>query len=260
MHALCCEGRAKANRASNTRLFVNCIRLPRRKSSQQRRAMSRPGDSSGHLAPRQSIRCRSPATSACIRCRSPSAAISLITASSSPGLMCVMCTSTPAVQLRQLLAQRRRAQVAADARELALVVAERGLDHQVRAPSCRAGAATAPGSARCRRCRPSRRRGRVDRKADRRHGVRGLSTSMRRLAELSIVADREGHQRQHRLVGARQPGEVGPDDAVEDVLAQRRPASRAAHAPGSAAGRRRAAHHAVGQQADRRARGRGASG
>ena len=39
-----------------------------------------------------------------------------------------------AAEVAQLVAERRRAEVAADAGELALVVAERGLDHQVRPP------------------------------------------------------------------------------------------------------------------------------
>ena len=44
--------------------------------------------------------------------------------------MWVMCTST-LPEVLQLVAERSRAEVAADAGELALVVAEGGLDHQV---------------------------------------------------------------------------------------------------------------------------------
>ena len=67
-----------------------------------------------------------------MRCELASLPISLITASISPGLMWVMCTSTLPGELRQFVAERGRAQVAADVGELALFVAEGGLDHEVR--------------------------------------------------------------------------------------------------------------------------------
>ena len=46
--------------------------------------------------------------------------------------MWVMCTSTLPARCCELVAERCRAQMAADAGELALLVAERGLDHEVR--------------------------------------------------------------------------------------------------------------------------------
>ena len=76
-----------------------------------------------HLAGRRAHGCGA-------ACRAPDLVPSR--ASVSPGLMCVMCTSTLPLEVRELVAERCRAQVPADARELALLVAERGLDHQVR--------------------------------------------------------------------------------------------------------------------------------
>ena len=71
-----------------------------------------------------------PAASWRMRCGVSSRPISAITTSSSPGLMWVMNTSAGCVELRQFRAQQRRAEVAADAGEFDVLVAEGGLDDQ----------------------------------------------------------------------------------------------------------------------------------
>ena len=62
----------------------------------------------------------------------------------------------------------------------------------------------------------------VDAVADRRHRVRGRQHLDLLAAEQHRLADGDRRQCQGRMLGARQPGEVGPDHAIEDVGAQRR--------------------------------------
>jgi hypothetical protein len=70
--------------------------------------------------------------------------------------------------------------------------------------------------------------------------------------ELQRVALGEGHEFEHRVLGAGQPGEVGPDDAVEDVRAQRcNRLGQGMHLDRPAVLRFTQADHAVGQQGDR---------
>ena len=82
--------------------------------------------------------------------RRPGRPVSAITASLSPGLIVGDVHVDAALELCQFVAERGRAQVPADAGELALFVAERGLDHEVRDLHA-ALAPTAAGSGRCRR-------------------------------------------------------------------------------------------------------------
>jgi hypothetical protein len=185
-----------------------------------------------------------------MRCGVSNWPISAITASSSPGLMWVMMDVDAACSWHSSCAQRGRAQVAADARELALVVAERGLDHEVRTFIV-AGAATAAGSGRCRRCRPTSRVRRRRREADRRHGVRRAQHLDARAVERSAVADRERLEREHRrsALGRRvKSGQITP------LKMWRRSASSVSGSACTTIGPRAAraqAQHAVGEQADR---------
>ncbi len=61
----------------------------------------------------------------------------------------------------------------------------------------------------------------VDGEADGGHRVLGAQHLDVPPAQLQALADLERVQADHRILGAGQAGEVGPDDAVEDVLAQR---------------------------------------
>ena len=153
-------------------------------------------------------------------------------------------------QLPQLLRQQRRAQVLADARELALVVAEGGLDDQLRhaqrrqaLPQRRVRAGVAgehPGPL-----------GPMHRVAHGRHGVPGGQHLQPVPAQPQLVAHGQRVEAQHRVGGVGQAAEVGPDHAVEDVRPQGRDRlGQRVHADGRPAGGAAAARHAVGQQAD----------
>jgi len=88
-------------------------------------------------------------------------------------------------------------------------------------------------------------------KAHRGHRVRRSQHLKPLAAEHQAVAQLERHERQRWGFEARQPGEVGPDDAVEDVGAQRVECCRQRmNLDGTATGGQAAAHHGVGQQAD----------
>ena len=139
--------------------------------------------------------------------------------------MWVMCTSTLPSSCASSCAERRRAQVAADAGQLALVVAEGGLDHQVghlhRPRAAAHSAGFGPVSpvkthqpARAAVDARSRPPARCARPAAPRCASPPSSASSRRRRRARSASD--------RLLGARQAGEVGPDHAVEDVRAQRR--------------------------------------
>ena len=178
----------------------------------------------------------------------------VITASSSPGLMWVMCTSTLPSSCASSLAERGRAQVAADAGELALLVAERGLDHQVRdahaaqaLPQRRVGPGVAgedPGAARrppapARQSRPP---ARCARPAAPRCAVP---------PSVEHLADRERHRSASTgcsALGRRvKSGQMTPLKMCARSAA--RVGGQRVHLDRRAAAAR-AAHHAVGQQAD----------
>ena len=157
-----------------------------------------------------------------------------------------------AFELRQLVAECGRAQVAADAGELVFVVAESGFDDQVghfaasqAPPQRRVGPGVAGEHP------PTRRRLGFNCKAHRRHGVRGFHHLDPAVVEVDDLADCKWPQFEHRRVGAGQAGEVGPDHPVEDVGAQGRQGFRQrVHGDRLAAEQRAGAHDAVGQQRD----------
>jgi len=90
-----------------------------------------------------------------------------------------------------------------------------------------------------------------DRITDRRHGVRGRQGLDCRGPGQHHLPQFERHQGQHRRRGLGQPGEVGPDHAVEDVRAQRRQRGRQrVHLDRRPVQGPAGPRHAVGQQAD----------
>jgi hypothetical protein len=80
--------------------------------------------------------------------------------------------------------------------------------------------------------------------------VRGVEHLDALAVQLEHLADGERHEREHRMLGARQAREVGPDDAVEDVRAQRRQ-RLGQRVDLDRTARRALAHDAVGEQPDR---------
>jgi hypothetical protein len=158
-----------------------------------------------------------------------------------------------AFEVHQLSAKRRRTKMAADVRQLALLVAEGGLDDQMselHAPE------TFP--ERGIRARiagvdpPAVVTAAIHGKPDGRHGVRGAEDFDLLPTQAQHVADRERHKFQDWLIGTRQAGEIRPDDAIEYVVAQRRECFRKRmHLDRRAAVGHAPPHHRVGKQRDR---------
>ena len=92
----------------------------------------------------------------------------------------------------------------------------------------------------------------VDGEAHRRYRVGGAQHLDAVAVQAHLLAHRQRLEAQRRRLGARQAGEIGPDDAVEDVAAQRvQRLGQGVDDDRAAPLAATHAHDAVGQQADR---------
>ena len=129
------------------------------------------------------------------------------------------------VQSCQFLAEHGRAQVAADARQLALLVAEcrsRSPDAAMRMP-CRRVHSAGLGPVSPVKMKAPRLATGAPSTAKPTAGTvcSAGSTSMRRSPSVIVCPTSNGFELEQRCLGRRQPREVGPDHAVENVGAQR---------------------------------------